>query len=166
MECAFCHHEIRAGEATCPACRRTVPPHEDRVVEGSIEPGDGTQLAYMPARDVSTSENRSLVPAAPMQSAIAKIARVSALAWQQPAVRSAVKTGASAVALTVALRVASRMLASQGGRQVAGQVAGASLLPTLAEVLQMGDGAQTTSRRRRANEVTETFIYMRRTVRS
>lgn len=173
MECAFCHQAVSVGESFCSACgraiHRTEAPAEARIVEGSIEPhvepGDGAELAYMPPRSPVPGEDRALVLAAPVQSALVALARLPALAWQQPAVRSAVKTGASAVALSVALRLATRMLASQGGRQMARQAARDSLLPALAEMLQRGEPVRSPARRGRSLEVTETFIYMRRTIR-
>jgi hypothetical protein len=170
MKCAFCQHELRAGEPMCPACGRPTrdaeAPAEVRIVEGSIEPSGEVQLAYMPSRAVPASgENRALVPTAPVQSALAALAHLPRLAWQQPVVRSAVTTGASAVALTVALRLAGRLVASQGGRRAASRVASDTLLPALAEMLQRGAREPITVRRGRAGEVTETFIYMRRTYR-
>ncbi len=169
MTCAYCHHELTAGERTCPACGREAHPGdvlaELRVVEGWIEPSEPGQIAYLMARAAAPDDKdgRALVPVAPSHPALTALARLPALAWRQPIVRSAVKTGASALALTVALRLAGRLVMSRGGRQVARE----SLLPTLSDLLQQSEQGQPLTRRSGHSEISETFIYIRirRTVR-
>jgi hypothetical protein len=167
MKCAHCHFELAAGERTCPACGRGVGSQDahaaSRVVEGSIESSELDRLARMTACESAPDDNdiRALVPVAPAHPALTALARLPVLAWRQPILRSALKTGASALALTVALRLAGRMVASRGGRQVARE----SLLPAVADLLQQGENEQPITRRGRSGEVTETFIYIRRTVR-
>ncbi len=82
------------------------------------------------------------------------------LAWQQPAVRSAVKTGAGAILLSLAMRAARQWLLEPRHRRTVTN----ALEPALGELLRPAEG----ERRRwsqRGVEVTETFIYVRRTVR-
>jgi hypothetical protein len=169
MECAFCQHEVEeldADEHACPACGQILrvedAPGKPRVVEGSIEPGETLEeLAYMPARDAAP-RSRAIVPAVSAHPALVTLARLPARAWRQPAVRSAVKTGASAVALTLAFRLAGRLVVSRGGRQVARD----GLLPLVAEMLQPREPERPERRRGRGSgEVSETLVYMRRTIR-
>jgi len=167
MECAYCHHQLSAGELICPVCGRKVHAQdalaELRVVEGWIEASELDQLCRTTAREAAPADNdsRALVPLAPTHPALTALARLPALAWRQPIVRSAVKTGASALALTVALRIAGRLVMSHGGRQVARE----SLLPAVADLLQQGENGQPITRRSGHGEISETFIYIRRTVR-
>jgi hypothetical protein len=174
MECAYCHHQLSAGERICPVCGREAHAQdalaELRVVEGWLDASELDQLCRMTAREAAPADNdsRALIPLAPTHPALTALSRLPALAWRQPIVRSAVKTGASALALTVALRLVGhmigRMVVSRGGRQMAR----ASVLPMLAEILQQGEqrpDGRTVTRRGRSGEVVETFIYLRRTVR-
>jgi hypothetical protein len=91
---------------------------------------------------------------------LARIPELSLLAWQQPAVRSAVKTGAGAIMLSLAMRVARQWLLEPSRRRAMTD----SLVPTPGELLRPAAREQ---RRwpRRGMEVTETFIYVRRTLR-
>jgi len=171
MKCAHCHHELAAGERTCPACGREVGSQDahaaSRVVEGSIESSELDRLDRITACEAALDNkvSRALAPVAPAHPALTALARLPVLAWRQPIVRSAVKTGASALALTVALRLAGRMVASRGGRQVARE----SLLPAVADLLQQGENGQPITqpitRRSGHGEISETFVYIRRTVR-
>lgn len=102
----------------------------------------------------------TLAPELPTRSALARISQAGAWAWRQPAVRSAVRTGASAVALSMALRIAGRLVTSRNARQLATQAA----LPGLRELLESSAERQAAYHGREA-EVTETFIYVRRITR-
>lgn len=187
MECAVCQSSLGesareesaggplAKSKTCPACGRPLAAteatsgdpevSETRIVESTA---DGRQLrvSYMPAR-VAHDEQRALVPATPAYPALAALAQLPALAWRQPVVRSAVKTGASAVALSVAIRIAGKVLASRGAREVARE----SLLPALADLIAPAESEPRPlrrlrrGRRARGEPISEVFIYMRRTVR-
>ena len=108
---------------------------------------------------VPESTALTIAPQQPQRSVLAALAHAGAVAWRQPAVRAAVRTGATAVALSVALRMAGRLVTSRSARQVATQAA----LPGLAELLEPGD--QRVARHGRGSEVTETFIYTRRVTR-
>ncbi|HEX6819129.1 MAG TPA: hypothetical protein VF120_12195 [Ktedonobacterales bacterium] len=140
-----------------------------RIVESTVD-GHELRVSYMPAR-ITRDGQRALVPSKPAYPVLAALANLPTLAWRQPAVRSAVKTGASAVALTVVLRVvgrvAGRMLASRGAREVARE----SLLPALADLIAPAETnplplrGSRRGRRARGEQVSEVFIYMRRTFR-
>ncbi len=157
---------------TCPACGRPTSSveamggesvaGETRIVESNTG-GQELRVSYMPARVAPKSSARSCLPS----HSIPRWPRwrsLPALAWRQPVVRSAVKTGVSAVALSVALRVAGRALASRGARMAASE----SLLPTLADLIAPSESdarpARRTrrARRTRGEQVSEVFIYLRR----
>jgi len=173
MECAHCRAALRADDAVCPACGRPAPAARATIVEGTILPDVNPapppgEFASPPpgAAEETIPPARALVPAQPAHPALAALAHLPACAWRRPAVRSAVKTGAGAVALTVALRLAGRWVTSRGARQAAGE----SLLPALADLLAQGEDGRAIARRAiarrgRHGEITETFIYLRRTVR-
>ncbi len=183
MERSFCQgasarEELVSGRLvstqTCPACGHPTSSveamggeslaGETRIVESSAD-GQELRVSYMPAR-VAHREQRAFMPAKPQYPALAALAQLPALAWRQPVVRSAAKTGVSAVALSVALRVAGRVLASRGARIAASE----SLLPTLADLIAPSESdarpVRRTRRVRRARgePVSEVFIYMRRTI--
>jgi hypothetical protein len=93
-----------------------------------------------------------------------RVAALPALAWRQPAVRAAVKTGAGAVALSLAAHAARRCL--EGSHW--GHASGEGLLPALVDAL----GSQERRPRMRSERgpdegalVVETFIYARRVIR-
>lgn len=164
MECAHCHTELWADDRVCPACGRPAGAVERAsVVEGTVI-SNTEEMARKANRSIEVSPRGSkevLDPMRPTHPAVAALARLPALAWRQPAVRSAVRTGASAVALTVALRLASRWATSRGARRVARE----NLMPGLADLLAQDANGHAVVRRGRTGEVTETFIYFRRTVR-
>jgi hypothetical protein len=96
--------------------------------------------------------------------ALAALPRLAALAWQQPAVRSAVTTGASAVALSLVWRVAGAALA-RGRAQRMLLPAGESLAPMVGELLQGAAPSKRLRRRGRRGEVVEEVVYVRRVFR-
>lgn len=181
MKCTLCQGESAQGESsggllatslTCPACGHPMGTtvaaggncvaSQTRVVESSAD-GHELRVSYMPAR-VAREDQRELVPTTLAYPILATLAQLPALAWRQPVVRSAVKTGASAVALTVAMRVAGKVFASRGAREVARE----SLLPALADLISPAESDPRPlrrSRRARGEQISEIFIYMRRTVR-
>ena len=108
---------------------------------------------------VPESTALALVPEERPRSVLRMLSHAGALAWRQPVVRAAVRTGASAVALSVALRMAGRLVTSRNLRRAAT----ASAAPDLVDLLR--PGKQRTLRRGRSVEVSETFIYMRRITR-
>lgn len=183
MECTVCQGASAREESvparlvddqTCPACGRPTSSVEamseesvvraTRIVESSAD-GQELRVSYMPTR-VHPRDLRALVLTKPQYPTLAALAQLPALAWRQPVVHAAVKTGASAVALSVALRVAGRMLASRGAREGARE----SLLPTLADLIAPTETDALPLRRARrvrsarGEQVSEVFIYMRRTI--
>jgi hypothetical protein len=121
------------------------------------------------AASADTSASQALVPIQPAHPTLAALSRLPALAWRQPAVRAAVRTGASALALSLALRLAGRWATGRGARQA---VRTSALLPLgdiagdmVSEGLDRSERRRVARRHRRRAHVTETFVYMRRTVR-
>jgi hypothetical protein len=96
--------------------------------------------------------------------ALAALPRLAALAWRQPAVRSAVTTGASAVALSLVWRVAGAALA-RGRAQRMLLPTGESLAPMVGELLQGTTPGKRLRRRGRRGEVVEEIVYVRRVFR-
>ncbi|HEV2404207.1 MAG TPA: hypothetical protein VGR88_02075, partial [Ktedonobacterales bacterium] len=79
----------------------------------------------------------SLLPAIrerPETRVLARLPRLTVVAWSQPKVRAAMKTGASALALTLAMRAAGRMLTDRrsrgGASRAVGSLLGEALRPT------------------------------------
>ncbi|HEX8033265.1 MAG TPA: hypothetical protein VF510_05435, partial [Ktedonobacterales bacterium] len=103
----------------------------------------------------------TLVPSGKKQiSLLTRIPELSLLAWQQPAVRSAVKTGAGAIMLSLAMRAARQWLLEPRNRRAVTD----SLGSALGELLRPAEGEQR-PRQGHGVEVSETFIYVRRTFR-
>ena len=127
---------------------------EDAAAPEWASEGEGVATSAMPASTALT-----VVPQQRPRSVLAALSHAGALAWRQPVVRSAVRTGASAVALSVALRVAGRLVTSRNARRVATSAA----LPALTELLEPGE--RPIRRRGRGVEISETFIYVRRITR-
>lgn len=138
--------------------------HLGQVVDGTVRvaydadstPAPDVLASQSPAGPADTSRALALVerPA----SALASLPGLAVAAWRQPAVRSVVKTGGSAVALTIATRLAGRLLAQRGRSPVQGLV-------TMTDLLPATDATTRGRRWRERGEVTEAFIYIRRTVR-
>jgi hypothetical protein len=123
----------------------------------------GTLDDEAPAEQVERALVVRRQPEAPV-TMFERVTAVTALAWRQPAVRSAVKTGAGAVALALMARAARRWLAGQQ----AGRRATESLLPAVADALRLPQNGPRPRRERGADEgavVVETFIYARRVMR-
>lgn len=93
--------------------------------------------------------------------ALAALPRLPTLAWRQPAVRSAVTTGASAVALSLVWRVAGAALTRGMARRMP-LPAGESLAPMVGELLNGATPSKRLRRRGRRGEVIEEVIYVRR----
>lgn len=138
----------------------------------SRESGDGAAAKNGKNGNAPRSEDTApeavttLVLAGPGQthmSLVRRLPELTALAWRQPAVRAAVKTGASTLALTLALSVARRALAARAGR------AETSTLPSLLlETLRKGErqpAGRTGPSADRDIVVEEIFIYARRVTR-
>lgn len=96
--CAACGERATLDASYCVACGRPLQP---RAISRSLTPA--------PMRVVEADAPAPPTTVAPADaSPLAALPRLAALAWRQPAVRSAVKTGASAVALSLVWRLAGR----------------------------------------------------------
>ncbi len=93
--------------------------------------------------------------------ALAALPRLAALAWRQPAVRSAVTTGASAVALSLVWRAAGAALARGRARRML-LPAGGSLAPMVGDLLEGATPSKRLRKRGRRGEVVEEVVYIRR----
>jgi hypothetical protein len=187
MNCTCCAQELKASDWSCPACGHPVASANAAVVSNERLVAGGGRIA--PIREhaapgavdtsIMASASRALVAVKSDPPPFIALSRLPALAWRQPAVRAAVRTGASALALSLALRLAGRWAMSHGARQMVRQAGHASLLPALSEMLNegldQGNGAhgvrgmremkrRRTIRRVRRGQVTETLIFIRRTV--
>jgi hypothetical protein len=95
-----------------------------------------------------------------------RLTTLASVAWRQPAVRSAVTTGASAVALSLVWRVAGAAL--RGGRarrMLLAQAERESLAPMVNELLRgatPGKRLRRRGRRGRRGEIIEEMVYVRR----
>lgn len=95
-----------------------------------------------------------------------RLTTLASLAWRQPAVRSAVTTGASAVALSLVWRVAGAAL--RGGRarrMLLAQAERESLAPMVNELLRGATPGKRLRRRGRRGEIIEEMVYVRRVFR-
>lgn len=175
MVCPACLTDLREAPIRCPVCGAdltradaALPPARvdrvedrvDRIVEGEVREAapDGERLESATAVHTLTV----VYPAERQVSLIQRAAQLPALAWQRPAVRAAVKTGASAVALSLAARVARQWLRPSIPRRPVPT----SSLPALMDALRERDLT------RRASDphdqsvvVSETFVYIRRVIR-
>lgn len=167
MFCPTCQMVMRVNGARCPTCGDGIHPiqatdivevdeNSAAYVEGEIpDANEDAAVAITEAVDIT------LVPSGKKQiSLLARLPELSVLAWQQPAVRSAVKTGAGAIMLSLAMRAARQWLLELGNRRTLTD----SLGPTLRELLRPAEGDQRPWPGHGV-EVTEAFIYVRRTFR-
>lgn len=167
MFCPTCQTVMRIDGALCPTCGDAIHPilATDVVesVEGSAAFADGeapdmhgdTTIAIREAMGTHlVAQDKEQV------SLLARIPELSLIAWQQPAVRSAVKTGAGAIMLSLAMRAARQWLLEPRRQKAVTD----SLMPALGDLLRPGERIQRRGPGRGA-EVTETFIYVRRTLR-
>lgn len=169
MFCPTCQSVMRVNEALCPACGDATHPILATDVVEVIEANTTYPQEALPGGDTAGSmivperRNTALVPQGKKQmSLLARIPELSQLAWQQPTVRAAVKTGAGAIMLSLAMRVARQWLLEPRRRAAVTD----TLVPTLGELLRPAD-RERRSGSRHGSEVTETFIYVhvRRTTR-
>lgn len=167
MFCPTCQTVMRVDGALCPACGDAIHPilatDVVEAVEGSAAYAEGAAPSGNgdPAITIAEAADTALVTQEKKQmSLLTRIPELSLRAWQQPAVRTAVRTGAGAIALSLALRVARQWLLEP--RRQAAVVD--SLVPTLGELLRPAEAVQRRSPRRGV-EVSETIVYVRRTIR-
>lgn len=170
MYCPTCQTVMRVDEALCPTCGDAIHPIRATDVVEVVE-SSATSAAFAERVDFDTSGDTVITITGAMDAALvasgkkpmsllARLPELSLLAWRQPAIRSAVKTGAGAIMLSLTMRAARQWLLEPRRRRTATD----SLRPALGELLRPTVREQ----RRwqgRGVEVTETFIYIRRTLR-
>lgn len=168
MECPTCLTDLREAPGRCPVCGADLArmdatvslPIAEGVVEGVVREAapDGERLESTAAVHTLTVVR----PAERQVSLLQRAAQLPALAWQRPAVRAAVKTGASAVVLSLAARAARQWLRPSIPRRSVP----ASALPALVDALRERDPANHASDPYdQGVVVSETFVYIRRVIR-
>lgn len=168
MECPTCLTDLREAAGRCPVCGADLartdatasPPIAEGVVEGVVREAapDGERLESAAAVHTLTIVR----PAEQQVSLLQRAAQLPALAWQRPAVRAAVKTGASAVALSLAARAARQWLRPSAPHRSLP----ANALPTLMDALRERDPVRDNgSSHDQGVVVSETFVYIRRAIR-
>ena len=180
MYCPTCQTVVAASdeltiETHCPVCGASLQPmttadavvtFEDAAVRVEGAPEQHWICGYRPA-DYDQKPPMAVILRRRKQDVVTKfehVAALPALAWRQPVVRAAVKTGAGAVALSLAAHAARRWL--EGSQR--GRASGEGLLPVLADALGSPDYGPPLRRERGPDEgvlVVETFIYARRVIR-
>jgi hypothetical protein len=148
MFCPTCHAALQARSDACPACGHTLRPIQRtdsvevvEVMQPSL-PGTAAPLARPRPAPV-----------------LARFPRLGLAAWQRPAIRTAVRTGATALALSLTLRVVRGWMAAQRPRDTLAT----GILPRVVELLRQDAGVS--ERRLPHCEVEETIIVARRVVR-
>jgi hypothetical protein len=152
--------------APCPVCGGTL---RDISAADAVEMVEATASlggAGEPAADGAADASRAVVrvPERPLPLSLSRLSALPALAWRQPVVRAAVRTGASALALSLAVRAARAIVVGRRARATMTD----TVLPTVAELLQSPRSTPTarpTSGLAPRVEIVETFIYVRRIVR-
>lgn len=167
MFCPTCQTVMRVDGVLCPTCGDAIHPIQASDIVEAVE----SNAVYAEGVAAGANGDATITLTAPMDTALvaraekrtsllARLPELSLIAWQQPAVRSAVTTGAGAIALSLAMRVARQWLLEPRRR---GTVAD-SLVPPLGDLLRPAEREQR-QWPRRGVEVTETFIYIRRSFR-
>ncbi|HEX8731806.1 MAG TPA: zinc ribbon domain-containing protein [Ktedonobacterales bacterium] len=151
--CAACGERATLDASYCVACGRPLQP---RAISRSLTPA--------PMRVVEADAPAPPTTVAPADaSPLAALPRLAALAWRQPAVRSAVKTGASAVALSLVWRLAGAALTRGRARRMLLPPAGdESLAPLVGDLLRDATPGKRLRRRGRRGEIVEETVYIRR----
>lgn len=159
--CPACGASATREASYCVACGQPIR----RLAAVRVVEADGAALESQ-AHD-TTSEALALTSeATPDIQALTlgeRLTTLASVAWRQPAVRSAVKTGASAVALSLVWRVAGAAL--RGGRarrMLLAQAESESLGPMVNELLRGATPGKRLRRRGRRGEIIEEMVYVRR----
>ncbi len=163
--------ELHSEAVQCATCGQVHPSTSAHpvavVVDGTItnETVEEVEPSTLNGRsdggaEVPESTQRALVLSMSSQtrSILSRVPQAAAIAWQQPAVRTVVKTGTSAVALSLLTKLAGRWLASRGAR---GAVA-STAAPSLGDWLRSGELAPRARNQSSVTHVSETFIYIHR----
>ncbi|MDE3229420.1 MAG: zinc ribbon domain-containing protein [Chloroflexota bacterium] len=151
--CAACGERATLDASYCVACGRPLQPH---AISRSLTPA--------PMRVVEADAPAPPATVAPVEtSPLAALPRLAALAWRQPAVRSAVKTGASAVALSLVWRLAGAALTrGRAQRLLLPPADSESLAPMVGDLLREATPGKRLRRRGRRGEIVEETVYIRR----
>jgi hypothetical protein len=164
MFCPSCQLVVR-GEvaAPCPVCGGTL---RDINVSDAVELVEATaSLGGIgdPGADGTVDATRAVVRSSPrpLPVALSRLSALPAVAWRQPVVRAAVRTGASALALSLAARAARAVVS---GRRASAQLPQATL-PSVFDLLQSPSAPRRMSGPAPRVEVIETFVYVRRVIR-
>lgn len=95
-----------------------------------------------------------------------RLASLAAVAWRQPAVRSAVTTGASAVALSLVWRVAGAALTGgKARRALLRELTNEGAAPMVSQLLRDAAPGKRLRRRGRRGEIIDEVVYIRRVFR-
>jgi hypothetical protein len=162
MFCPECQLVVGEESAACPACGGLL---RDVQRADAVEAVEAMALLTAPTESAADSSRAMVqVPvrsALPALSRMAGLAGLPALAWRQPAVRAAVRTGASVLVLSLAVRAARAVIQSRRPPQAVAE----GMLPLLSDLMQRRDGESRAARDGQPVAVVETFIYVRRVVR-
>lgn len=167
MFCPSCQLVVAEAPEACPACggglRDVGAADAVELVEAtasfaSADTGAGASTHA----GTAGSETRAVARLPRRETpALARLAELPALAWRQPAVRSAVRTGAGALALSLMVHAARTLITSRRAR---GQVT-EGMVPAVLRALQPQTQGQRGDDRGQAAVIVETIIYVRQTVR-
>lgn len=149
--CAACGERATADANYCVACGR---PLQARTSLRGLAP---VRVVEAEAPSAPTAET---APAG--ETALAALPRLAVVAWRQPAVRSAVKTGASAVALSLVWRLAGAALAHGRARRMLLPSASEGLAPIASDLLREVTPGRRLRRRGQRGEIVEEVVYIRR----
>ena len=163
LYCPTCGASAAPDANYCIACGQPLQPLHERPVRRSLAPVRIIEAESQAEPEEPRPETALVEQAEPAEQsrALAALPRLAALAWRQPAVRSAVTTGASAVALSLVWRVAGAAL-SGGKARRALLPAGESMAPLVGDLLRGATPSKRLRRRGRRGEIVEEVVYIRR----
>lgn len=160
--CQACGRPLAAASVTR-RLDRTMPAILDAqaVEEEESAPAQSAPVESAPPALVTRLEAQPPAPLPQRATGLAAVPHLAAVAWRQPAVRSAVTTSAGAVALSLAWRLAGSALAARRGPQAA-LING--LTPMIGDLAREAGPRRLHRRRTRRGRVMEEVLYIRRTV--
>ncbi len=169
LYCPTCGASAAPEANYCIACGQPLQPLHARPARRSLAPVRIIEAESQPepeerAEPAESQPETALVEqTAPAEQsrALAALPRLAALAWRQPAVRSAVTTGASAVALSLVWRVAGAALSGGKARRML-LPEGESMAPLVGDLLRGATPSKRLRRRGRRGEIIEEVVYIRR----
>jgi hypothetical protein len=168
MFCPSCQLVVAEAPEACPACggalRDVGAADTVELVEATASiAGTDTDSGASTHAGTAGSNTRAVarLPRPGAVPALARLAELPALAWRQPAVRSAVRTGAGALALSLVVHAARTAISSRRAR---GRVT-EGVVPAVLRALHPQTPGRSAEERDQAAVDFETFIYVRQTVR-